>query len=547
MNRWLRHLPWAVLAAGLILRLAAWDAFRDSALYAVAEDSGHDRTLYHTAAREVAEGNLWPDESFAYLPLYPWVLGVAYAVFGASPAVAGGLGIALDLGALALLMVLARRLGAGAAATAAAGAVYAFYPLAILYGFATMPNTLNGLLVAALALCFQAARPFTWRAGLGIGLFAGMTSLGFAGAILMTVAGFAVVLFQERKTALPGVAAGLAAMAAVMAPVALHNARVEGQWTGLTTHSGFNLYMGNHERATGYPLRVLDFRMTAQELLEDAHAHAEKKTGHALTRAGSSAWWKDQAKAFWAEHPGRALALTGKKALLFWNHRDVDDLRLVEQFRLLTGWRLRGDFLLIGALGLAGLMLCRRGPRVTAMTLAGIAGLTGFFITARYRLAFAPLLLALGAAGVDVAVRDRAWRRVGVALSISLVVALLPFRIPDQSAVDAYNASLQLLQDDDLENAERLLTEALREHPGHPNLNHALGSLRFRQGRFEEAAEAFRICADQEPRHPNARFNQGLSLARAGRLCEGLAALREIPEPGEQTRRLMTELAPHCR
>lgn len=548
MKPWRHLLPLFVIALAVCLRLSAWHEFRASALFPVV-GGGHDRTLYHQAAITIAEGEILPDTALRFLPLYPWLLGGLYAAWGAHLTVAGWLGMGVDLATLWLLMVLARRCGATHATAAVAGLIYAAYPLAILYGMVTMPNTLNALMLILLVLSFRAASPFRPVAGLGVGLLAGLASLGFAGAIPMTLAGLVMVLFQEKRSALAGVAICLTALSAVLLPVALHNARIEGQWTGLTTHSGFNLYLGNHEKATGYPVRVLDFRMSASDLLEDAHTHAESMSGRHLSGAESSRWWRDQARAFWRNQPFSALVLTAKKFLLFWNHREVDDLRLVEQFRLLTGrfpappWP---DFLPIGLLGLIGLFLLRRENRMRGMVLAGMLGLILFFITARYRLTFAPVLLAMGAAAVSQRMAARQYRSLAVCTALAALVAWLPFAIPSQGSVDAYNASLQLLQQNQLEAVEVLLTPALNADPDNPNLNHALGSLRFKQERFTEAAAAFQRCADREPNHPNARFNQGLSLARAGLLCEGLEALRAIPNPSEKEAGLLDALAQHC-
>lgn len=548
MKPWQHLLPLFVIALAVCLRLSAWHDFRASALFWVG-DGGHDRTLYHQAAISVAGGEILPETAFRFLPLYPWLLGGLYAACGPHLSLAGWLGMGLDLATIWLLMVLARRSGATRAMAAMAGLIYAAYPLATLYSLVTMPNSLNALMIILLVLSFRAASPFRPLAGLGVGLLAGLASLGFAGAIPMTLAGLVVVLLQEKRSALAGVAISLLALSVVLLPVALHNARVEGQWTGLTTHSGFNLYLGNHEKATGYPVRVLDFRMSASDLLDDAHTHAETMAGQHLSGAESSRWWRDQARAFWRNHPFTATMLTAKKGLLFWNHRDVDDLRLVEQFRLLTGrfpippWP---DFLPIGLLGLIGLSLVRNENRMRVMVLAGMLGLILFFITARYRLTFAPVLLAMGAAAVSQRMAARQYRSLAVCTVLAALVAWLPFTIPSQASVDAYNASLQLLQQNQLEAAEAILAPALSADPDNPNLNHALGSLRFQQERYTEAAAAFQRCADREPNHPNARFNQGLSLARAGLLCEGLAALRAIPNPSDKEADLLEALAQHC-
>lgn len=547
----------AEAAAGLLalaLRLWLLGHFSASALFTPVA-GGHDRTLYHEAARAVAEGRLWPVGSFDFLPLYPWVLGALYAVFGASLQVAAAAGAAGDSLTALLLARLARRLGATPAWAAAAGALYAAYPLAMTYALVTMPNTLNGLLLTGWALAVVGARRdrvWPWAA---LGLGAGVIALGFAGMLLMAAALLAW-WWIRRALPLPAMAAFALGFALPLVPVAVHNTRAEGSFVLLSTHSGFNLYMGNHERATGYPLRVRDFRMSARPMLEDAHRAAEQEVGHALTRAGSSAWWAAEARRFWRAQPGRALALTGRKAVLFWNRAEVDDLRMREQMQVLDG-RFTGPlwpgFACFGLLGLLGLARAPRAGETRLLLLAGMTGLVLLFITARYRLTLVPLMGALGAAAMGPWLQDmRTPARRLRALALAAAAAgfvMIPVAIRDQRPVDYHNAAVHLQAAGRWPEALAQAQAGLALDDQNADLWFSVGNAQFHLGHYPGAVDAFRRCLALNPGHATAAYNLALSLGRAGDYCgarsalESAARLRPLPP---QAQALLTELTRAC-
>jgi hypothetical protein len=543
----------AVLGAtALGARVPYLDAFAESPLFPPVA-GGHDRALYHQAA----QGPLRPDGAFAYMPLYPLALRAAYGLLGSDLRVAAALGVVCDTLTCALIALSALRLGAQVALAAAAGALYALYPLAIAYSTLTMPASLNAFMTAL--VIYTALRVPRERAASAavLGLLAGIAALGWGGWIAMGAAWIAFDIARgpnRMRRAAHGLLFAFA-FALPLAPVAWHNTRAEGRFVLLTTHGGFNFYMGNHERATGHPVRVRDFRMTATSMLEDAHRAAEAATGRALTRAESSDWWRAQARVFWRERPGAALKLTARKALLFWHRVDVDDLRMVEQARLLTGWFAAPwwpGFAAIGWLGLVGLLRAPGAGALKAMALAGIASLVAYFITARYRLALAPLLLVLGAAGASALLGDLRARRFALAGLVAAAAAIpvgWPFALRDLRATDHYNAAIQLLQANRVEDALRMADAGLRIDPRDASLHHARGEALFRLDAFSEAAAAFEACATVDPSHPQAAYNRALSLARAGDICaarDALRAARARRPLAANAERLLSDLSALC-
>lgn len=544
----------AVLVTALI---RAWFLlqFQQSPLFPLFA-SAHDRMLYHEAASAVARGQVWPAGAFGYMPLYPWLLGAVYAVLGPSLTAAALLGAFADCITVASLVILARRWGAHWLAVAFSAALFAFYPLAIAYSALTMPNSINGMLVTALVLVLDRAQLNRWRDAVGVGIVGGIAALGFAGTLTLMIIywGWQVARgWRERQTPWRGICVSACLLAVILLPVAVHNTRAEGDFVLLTTHGGFNFYMGNHERATGYPVRVENFRMTALLMLEDAHAFAEQAAGRELSQAESSAWWSRRARWFWRNHPGHAIALTARKLGLFWNRLDVDDLRILEQIRITDGlfrWPVWPGFLWFSLLGWVGLLCARKTTAGRLALWTGWLSVAAFFITARYRLTFVPLMAALGAAGITDLLRE-AWpqrqKRLWL-LPVSIVI-FLPVQLPDLRPVDYHNVAIQFLALDEPANALDVAETGVSFDPKNADLHHARGHALAELNDYASAAAAFERAAELRPGHPTALFNQALSLGRMGEICEAVAVLEQQlhARPDDvRARSLFEELREFC-
>jgi tetratricopeptide (TPR) repeat protein len=544
-------------ALAVLVRLIGWLSFHTSILFAPAETGGHDRSVYLQAIKQIANGSFWPQGSFDYLPLYPWLIGLLTSWFGHPLMTAAFFGVAADTATTFLIVTFALRLGAPRCTATTAGCLYAAYPLAAIYSLLTMPNSVNAFGVTLFAWIVYRIGQSVTRPRLLVfasaGLFAGIMALGFAG--LLPIAAAVAVFFALRFRSLMIPAIFLAAFALPIAPVALHNTRAEGQFVLLTTHGGFNLYMGNHPEATGYPLRVKNFRMTARLMLEDAHAFAEQQTGETLSKAASSGWWSEQAKTFWRERPLTTVLLTAKKLMLFWNFRDVDDLRLLEQLRITdpSPHRWTGTpFVLFGLLGLIGLIYARGATAPRLVLVVGMIGLVMFFITARYRLTFIPLMALLGAAGMPGlwhGLRSHPFPHATLFVTFAAVV-FFPFYLRDQRPVDHYNAAIQLMQAGRDTKAMMVVDAGLAIAPEYAELYFARGNLFFKQGRYSDAATSYTQSLSRNPNQPTAVFNLALSLARNGDFCGARNALLEMQRAGmpidERSQALFKDVQAGC-
>ena len=182
--------------------------------------------------------------------------------------------------------------------------------------------------------------PRTW---VGVGAILGALALTRENALVLSVA---LVLWmwsqhQEvwRRTVLLGVGVLI-----VLAPVALRNGVVGGEWHLTTSQFGPNFYIGNHGEADG-TYRPLRFgRGDALFERDDATALAEAAVGRELTPAAVSRYWVTRALTDIVAEPGRWFWLLGRKMALTVNAVEVADTE--SQYAhaehswplMLTGW-----------------------------------------------------------------------------------------------------------------------------------------------------------------------------------------------------------------
>ncbi len=524
-----------IAAVALLVRLAFLTRFSASPFFEPIT-GGNDRSLYDSVAQAVAAGHGFPHGVFEYMPLYPWFLGAIYHLFGPNLFAAGFVGALIDAATAWLIVRLARRLAAPPLLAALAGLWYALYPLAIAYSVVTMPNTLNAFLLALFTslLCRwwheDATSSRQALHALALGGVAGVTALGFAGMLLIFAAAliFRAVSFLRLRPSVFSLQPsafcflGLLGFLLPIAPVTIHNWRAGHEFVLLTAHGGFNLYMGNHENATGYPVQIAGFRGDAGSLLVDARREAERQTGHPLSSAAFSRFWSQRARQWVQEHPAAALRLMALKFVKFWNHREYDDLRLLPMLQLQDlaftsplwpgwGW--------MSALALTGLLAVRGNTPLRLTIAGGLTGVLFFFITSRYRLTLAPELAVLAALAARQIWQVRHPQRhliLLVALPLGLACAWAPLPRTDFRALDHYNTAAFLLQKGLSHEAESQARRGLDADPSQARLYFVLGNALFIQRRFTEARTAFEASLKLHPDDASAHYNLSLVCRELG-------------------------------
>jgi Tfp pilus assembly protein PilF len=541
----------AILIAAFVLRLfylhqiAALPFFD----FPVGESAEHLKL-----AAGIRAGALLPSHPFFYASvLYPYFLAGVLALPGASLYLVCLIQILAGVALVGLVMTLATRIGGR-------NAGYASGVLAALYGpFAFLEADVLGMvwgliaLTAGLLWCVRAkesADSSPRRSAIDL-VCAGL-ALGFAAAerpnlalVIPVAAAWCAWGAKPRWRA-----AGAVAVGAVL-PLALVvglNFAAAGRWIPLATSRGINLYIGNHEGATGtydepWAKQSAQFAARYTELEDASTRWASQRSGRALSPEQASDYWSAQAVDFVRHHPREAMGQTLRKTLLLFNaaeipnHLDFDFIRE----RAPALWSMPVGFVVIlplAAIGF-GLGVGRDKRRLVVLLLATVAGVAvsvlPFFVTERYRAPMVPALLALAGAGV-VALgrlitqpREHRPARVAMALLAGLVLAgvsLIPLVEPMRSR-DWWMFAQGYVARGDLPAAAAAYEAAVREGGDDGELLNNLALTYRALGQRERAESALRRAIAASPGLAYAHKNLGMLLIGRGALDEALRELRQ--------------------
>jgi tetratricopeptide (TPR) repeat protein len=478
-----------IFALALLVRLAYLLDLREHVLFSVLVG---DAEAFHLWATRLAGGDWIGAGAFYQAPGYPYLLGLLYTVLPGP--LAARVAQAL-LGALTCVVMsrVADR-GFGRAVGRGTGVALALYAPLVFYEGQLLKPALALLLLALLLLVLLRlhARPAR-RDAFALGLCFGALVLTRENlALLVPLVGYAG--WRARAAARWALPLGLAV---ALAPLIARNLAAGVAPLTLTTNLGPNLYIGNNPDADGLYRPLVPGRGIHGAEAADALRLARAATGAELDAAGASRYWRDEALAWLAAHPGAGAALFLRKlryALHDCEWADTESYLVYRDASTVLG--LLGGVLRFGvlvALAAAGAVLTRGSARGYLLAAAALVllGVAPFFVFGRLRLPLVPLLMpfavaALASAAARVA-RGRA-RDVGVAAALALAFGVLAFA-PAGPAVtpraDTWNSVGNALQ---------------------------------RVGRGAEARAALERALDEAPAAREARFNLGLLLAQEGEL-----------------------------
>lgn len=574
-----------VVSAAFFVRAAYLAAARSSPFFELLFVDAHG---YWEWSGHIASGNWLGERAFYQAPLYPYFLGLARAL-GADSTFAVRVLQAL-LGSLACgLVFLAGRDFFSRPAGLAAAALLSVYAPAIFLGAQLQKGALSLFLTAL--LCFALARAARPRAdsqrgpGSGAGLVGvtlGLLALTREEARLFVPVWIGWLAYQRSRTPFPALrslAAFLAGLALVLAPVAWRNLRVAGDALITTAQAGPNFYIGNHPGADGTYAPLRAGRGDTRYERDDAESLAEAALGRELTPREVSQFWFGRALSYVRDQPGAWLALLGRKLLLALNTHEIGDAESqVFQERevpLLGRLASLANFGLLLPLGVLGLWLSRgrtgRRGALLALGATQLAALVTFYVFARYRLPLV-VVLTLFAGQALVALwgllRQRAWPRLALGLLLGVgagVLAHLPL-VPATTGLATSHANVAAayyaLGDEPAFRQHSLLAIELGSRQARVNL----GVAEARAGRAGEAAQLFEQARAAAPADPRLLKRLGTALGEAHNwpvAAEHLArsyeldpddpetasnlfyALRELERWSELERQLDTHLIRH--
>jgi tetratricopeptide (TPR) repeat protein len=375
---------------------------------------------YDEWARRIAGGEWIGTDVFYQAPLYPYFLGVIYAVAGHSLVAVRVVQAAIGAGSCALLGLAGRRFFSPRVG-AIAGFGLAIYAPAIFFDALIQKSVLD-LFFLTLSLWLIARivdRPGRWPDWLALGAAMGGLSLTRENALVFVavIVGWALLrtvrltsdvaveatdagqsrdavpagangrthkttatatsrkgrgapraTASERTTTAPtldtrlrAVAIFVVGLAIVLLPVAVRNYVVSGGFYLTTSQFGPNFFIGNNPQADGTYMSLRFGRGAPEYERTDATELAEHALGRTLTPGEVSTYWTDRALTFITTQPAQWLKLQARKALLLFNATEMLDTEAQESHAEWS-WPLRvggwfGHFGVLAPLALVGLVL----------------------------------------------------------------------------------------------------------------------------------------------------------------------------------------------
>jgi len=485
-----------------------------------------DAALYVAAARDWAASGL-PDVFFKP-PLYPFLLSLVWRIGGESVVLLRALSVVCGAATCGVVWWLARR-WFGSRIALAAGLLYALHQGAVYFEGEIVEIALATLVqVAALALVVRAhgrsgAAAAIAGLALGLGIVARPTYVLFAAAALV---------WLGRRAWLPA----LAGLVVAIAPVTLHNAIRGGDFVLVSANAGLNFYLGNNPRADGRIAAAADLPADPAAAERAARGIAEAAAGRSLRPSQVSGFWLRRGLEWMRSEPLRAATLVGRKLFYAWNATEIGDNEDISGLARRLPWlgHLPVGAWLLCPLGLAGLVLAPR-QRETALArvyvFAQVAAVLPFFVVARFRLPWMPLLAVFAAwtlaqCAVHLRARRAPGARFATVVALAAIVCNIPafgVRAPIDFDLD-YKLAYAYQEQGQIEPALHAYRESLRRNPRNALAANALGVLSARSG--GDLDEATRLVEQALVHDPERTPHYAESLAEIALQKRDAAAAR---------------------
>ena len=537
-----------------------------------------DANGYDTWAQRLAAGDWIGTDVFYQAPLYPYFLGVVYAIFGRDLLIVRVIQAAIGSASCVLLGLAAARLFSKRVGLAA-GLTLALWAPAIFFDSLLQKSVLD-MFFMCLSLWLisgireQGSGIRTW-VPIVLGCSMAALSLTRENGLLL-VAVVALWLWSSDRRRILYFATGLAI---VFAPVVARNYSVDGGFYLTTSQFGSNFYIGNNPNADGTYASIRFGRGAPEFERLDAKEVAEESVGRTLSPSEVSSFWTGRALGYITSQPLSWLKLTGRKILLLFNRNEMLDTEAQESYAEFSvvlrvlGWVTH--FGLLVPLALIGVIATwpdrRRLLIVHALALAYAASVVMFFVFARYRYPLVPFLIVFAAAPFDSRVRDyiartltqgnsKKWQWAAIVVVVAIfsnwpvlsptlmqsitennlgtaflekgqydqaiahherAIALRPDYAPAYNNLGAVLRAAGRLDD-----AVARYQQALAIRPDFASASYNLANALLEQGKAGDSVESFRRSLESNPKSVEAHNNLGIALANRGDAAGAIAEFR---------------------
>lgn len=500
-----------------------------------------DAQSYNAWAQQIAGGDWLGNEVFYQAPLYPYFMGVIYAIFNGDLLTVRVCQAILGALSCVLLANAGRRLFSKPVGIVT-GLMLALYAPAIFFDGLIQKSALDLFFLCLVLwllseIVVEPRKSLWWWAGLAMGAL----TLTRENALVFVIAIFIWLFLYHRgmgRQRLVFAVMFLLGLAAMLLPVAIRNQIIGGEFHLTTSQFGPNFYIGNNEHANGIytPLRA-GRGIPAYERL-DATELAEQAVGKKLTPSEVSQYWTGLALDYITSQPGDWLRLKALTFALVWKAIEIADTE--DQYThadqsiplRLTGYVCH--FGVIVPLALFGVLVTwHKRDKLWLLYLMSaiyVASVVMFFVLARFRYPLVPFLMLFASAGL---VEMRGFLRRGSTLQIAgCIAATMAAAIfcnwptiskDSQRAVTYNNMGIEFSLQGKVDKAIKHYRQALKFNPDSSPAHYNLGKEFALQGRFDEATRYYRKALQLNPGEPSAYCYLGEVLSAQGKLNEAIA------------------------
>jgi 4-amino-4-deoxy-L-arabinose transferase-like glycosyltransferase len=500
-----------------------------------------DESYYIDLGTRISSGFWLGEERVFFMdPLYGYLLGLAFAVFGEGLESVRILQITLDAANGVLIFYLGKKVWSIRAGIAA-GLIYAGYKVSFFYTLLILKTTVS-ITLLLLFVIFLLHTLHAERTGRWFLLGGCVAVLTYMQANLLTLAPLCVVLYwfhQKPRTSVILVhgACFLLGVSLFLAPGAVRNYRVSGEWVWMNSQSGRLLYSSNNPDNLTGRYNVPPFARPHPEDSEtDFQKEAERRVGRPLSAKESSRYWTGKTWAFLKEHPREVLTLLWNKALGTVTNYEIPVNHSYGMYARLSGidrWPLP-TFALVFGMGIPGLALAlmqrKEGAVLALPIVAVLITILLFYTSSRFRMPAVPFLILGAGIGVDRFLHWIGGKEILKPMGL-LVASILLFTLsiyaprPVGTGTEEFYLAKAYWSHGNFEKAREEASRAADTYPAQARFHVLLGMIALSQDRYDEAVRHNRRALEIDPGSADALHNWALALLMKGNGHEAVAAV----------------------
>lgn len=529
-----------ILVVGLIARVVFCIQFSKTLYYRYPI---LDAKIYDETARNVSSGKLIQDKAFFMGPLYPYSLGGIYAIFGHTNLVPRIVQMLLGLGCCILLFFLGRSLFSPMVGLCAS-AIYAIYKPVLFYEQIILSETLMAFsIVLFFFLLIQLCKKKYYGWWIVSGLVFGFVAL-LRGNVILFIPVLLIWFFingYEKSKSLNTIFRNSiwriilfsAGFLISILPATLHNYLAEKDFVLITSNAGFNLFVGNNEKAGGFFYLPPQFNW---EQDPNGSRTAERTLGKSpLTSSEVSRFWGEKAYRFIKGNPTTFIKLLAIKFYLFWGAFEIPQIYNIYEMKAfipilkfpLANYTIMAPLAFIGLI-ISFIKTDKRRTLLILFVITYILSLLPFFITARFRIPIIPVLcLFAGYTVVNIieALKGNKWKE-SIIYVFAILILLLMFNnkksysIENDAKAQFHNILGLLYQTDGQQLNAIAEYEKAVTFVQLPGAYANLANLLYEQKEFDKAIFYYNTATQLNPEDARLYFNLGQAYLYTHKLDE---------------------------